>query len=173
MSTIREALEEEFRLGKLDYIKDDLKRFLDQHRETLQKLLSQELAGLQGGITRVVRRQNFDDDARFNLAVRLLVKQARTINPARDIKLQLADIAREVWLEGERQRRACTREDENRIAREWNERFGHRFRDWQLLRVLYVFDRYQEEFHQFFEELLAPMNNRGTSVTKKDPRKTG
>ncbi len=154
MTSIRENLENEFRQGKLDYIRDDLKKFFAEQRGTIQKLLTQDLAGLKGGITRIIRRKkDFDQRARFDLAVRLLLKQARTINPSGDIQLQISELAREVWLEGERLHRPCTRQDENRIAKTWNDEFGGRFRDWLLLRVLYVFDRYRNEFEDYFQDL--------------------
>lgn len=172
MKTIREALEAEFRQGKLDYIRDDLKRFLSEQRGTIDRLLAQDLAGLKGGITRIIRgKKVFNQEARFDLAVRLLIKQARTINPALDIRLQITEVAREVWLEGERLHRPCTRQDENRIAKEWNEKYGQRFRDWLLLRVLYVFDRYHQEFVELFrasnEEPSARERENGESAAKK------
>ena len=171
MASIREELEQEFREGKLDYIVEDLKRFLEEQRDNLQRLLTHDMSGLHVGITRVIRRRNFDERSRFDLAVRLLIKQARTINPARDIKGQLADIAREIWLEGERLGRACDRTDENRIAKEWNDRFGAKFRDWMLLRVLFVFDRHREAFEEYFK--VRPEKPRETGSRKRGPRKTG
>ncbi len=129
-----DELERDYAAGKFDRIRADLEVFVKNHREQILKF--KERLRLKG------------TPPSDEVVLKMYIMQIRSINPAEEIKAQLAEIEREIWIRGE----TIGREpDRKLIAREWCLRHAPGWRDHRVMEIVFVVDRNRERLIQLLQ----------------------
>lgn len=129
MVTELNELKRRYESGELDAIREDLERFLRQHRTAIAAARSQQLSG---GVS--VSEEE---------AVKLYILRHRSVNPERDLRDQLEEIRREA---GRRSAGGESPADLEEVTLEWARYRSAAWRSYRLSAILYVFDREKERY---------------------------
>ncbi len=124
-----EELNRDYAAGKFARILADLVIFVKANRE---KILS-----FQDRLERA-RKTALTGD----VVIKMYVMQIRSINPAEEIRCQLTEIEREIWVRGETMGREP---DRGIVAREWCKRHAPGWRDHRVMEIVFVIDRHRDE----------------------------
>ncbi|MFN3484675.1 MAG: hypothetical protein ACK44W_04230 [Planctomycetota bacterium] len=129
MVTELNELKRRYESGELDAIREDLERFLRQHRTAIAAARSQQLSG---GVP--VSEEE---------AVKLYILRHRSVNPERDLRDQLEEIRREA---GRRSPGGESPAELEEVTLEWARYRSAAWRSYRLSAILYVFDREKERY---------------------------
>jgi hypothetical protein len=152
MGTFLQSLEDLWNKGQLRDLETDLDRFIRDNLGELQKAVQE---GKNGGLDVARRRYTkgeISDRQLVDFCVRAILRKRGTCNPCRDILEQVSEIEKEVWYEGERQKRPVAPDRREEIARKWASSHASQWREWRLFQLLYVWEKKAEEY----VPLLAP-----------------
>ncbi|MBI5367765.1 MAG: hypothetical protein HZA54_12065 [Planctomycetes bacterium] len=128
-------IEEDYRLGKLRTIENDLENFIRLNREKIRRFQEEHL--------RKLKTARPSDE----LAIKWYIMQIRTINPVDEIKTQLDEIEREIFYQAEKQGPGL---DRGGIAKEWCRRHAPGWRDHRVLAIIFVLDRNKDHYIRIF-----------------------
>ena len=131
-----QQLEEEFLAGTLAPIQRDLEAFLRTNRDKILEFKRRQVD---------VLGPNPDAAA---LAVKWYILEVKCINPVEEIRSELGEIEREIWYEGERQKRTADRLE---VAREWCRRHAPGWRDHRVMTIIFVFEREKSRYLKILE----------------------
>ncbi|MBI4834264.1 MAG: hypothetical protein HY811_05550 [Planctomycetes bacterium] len=131
MMTEIEKLEQEYCAGKFKILESELTEFIKTHKESIKQLKDDELGNIKG------------IQASDELAIKLFILKSRSINPTKEIKIELDEIEKEVWYQGEKRQGQI---DRNKIAEEWCKKHAAGWRDNWILGALLVFERDKQKF---------------------------
>lgn len=131
MSDELKNLSEEYCLGRYAELEKDLGGFITKNKEAIHKFKAEELKnfGLAGPID--------------ELAIKLFILKTRSINPATEIKTELAEIEKEIWYQGEKSK---SEPDRNKVAMEWCKTHAPGWRDNWVVAALYVFEHNKDHY---------------------------
>lgn len=129
MVTELNELKRRYESGEFDAIREDLERFLYQHRTAIAAALSQKR---RGGVS--VSEEE---------AVKLYILRHRSVNPERDMRDQLEEIRREA---GRRSAAGESLADLEEVTLEWARYRSAAWRSYRLSAILYVFEREKERY---------------------------
>ncbi|MEK7448018.1 MAG: hypothetical protein AAB019_00875 [Planctomycetota bacterium] len=124
-------LEQEFCSGKFSNIEKDLELFIIQHKNDIKRFRDTELTKIK------------DTGVSDELAIKLFIMRTRSINPLEEIKLELDEIEKEIWYQGEKTNGLINREQ---VTKKWCEQHAAGWRDHWVMTVLYVFERFKDKF---------------------------
>jgi len=125
MSDELKKLSEEYCLGRYTELAKDLEAFIRKNKSAIKQFKAEGLKTF--GVA------NPSDE----LAVKLFIIKTRSINPATEIKTELAEIEKEIWYQGEKTKSVP---DRNKIAMEWCKLHAPGWRDNWVVAALYVFE---------------------------------
>ncbi|MEW6027548.1 MAG: hypothetical protein AB1599_09680 [Planctomycetota bacterium] len=125
MSDELKKLSEEYCLGRYTELAKDLETFIRKNKEAILKFKADEVKNMGVGAP--------TDE----LAVKLFILKTRSINPATEIKTELAEIEKEIWYQGEKTKSSP---DRNKVAMEWCKLHAPGWRDNWVFAALYVFE---------------------------------
>lgn len=123
-----DELERDYAAGRFAKILKDLEIFVRNNRDNILKF-KDRMAKLKGAV--------LQDD----LVLKMYIMQIRSINPSEEIRAQLGEIEREIWIRGETLGQAP---DRKLVAREWCQRHAPGWRDHRVMEIIYVVDRNRE-----------------------------
>ena len=84
----------------------------------------------------------------YELAIKFYILKTRTINPATEIKNELEEIEKEVWYQGEKDKKSP---DRNKVAIEWCKQHAPGWRDNWVFAVLFAFENNKEHYLKLLE----------------------
>ncbi len=84
-------------------------------------------------------------------ATRILFTKLRTVNPQRDIKAQLKEIEKELWIQ-----QAKDENTRRRVVTEWSKNYAPGWRDHKAMIIEYILNVQAEKFRRIFQELHPP-----------------
>jgi len=146
MGAFLSSLEDLWAKGQLRDLEADLDRFI---RENLTEIRRAVLEGKSAG-QEVARRRylkgEISDRQLVDYCVRSTLRNRGTCNARRDILEQKGEIEKEVWYEGERQKRPVAPERREEIARSWARSHASQWREWRLFQLLYVWEKKAEAY---------------------------
>jgi hypothetical protein len=131
MSEELKKLSDDYCLGQYRDLEKDLEEFIRKNKESIRKFKETELKHLD-----VVTSTN-------ELAIKLYILKTRTINPATEIRTELAEIEKEIWIQGEK---ISGTPDRNKIATEWCKLHAPGWRDKWVFAALYVFEHNKDHY---------------------------
>ena len=141
MGAFLKSLEELWAKGQLRDLEADLDRFIrDNLTEIRKAVLEGQSAGQDVARRRYVKGE-ISDRQLVDYCVRSVLRKRGTCNPRRDILEQKGEIDKEVWYEGERQKRPVPAERREEIARSWARSHASQWREWRLFQLLYVWEK--------------------------------
>lgn len=120
-----DELDRDYAAGKFAKILKDLESFVKNNRDNILKF-KDRLSKLKGSA--------LQDD----FVLKMYIMQIRSINPSEEIRAQLGEIEREIWIRGETMGKEP---DRKLIAREWCQRHAPGWRDHRVMEIIYVVDR--------------------------------
>ena len=123
--------------NKCEHLEEDLVAFIKQHRAEIKKLRDTELKRLKNTLP--------SDE----LAIKIYIIKTQSINPIDEIKLELDEIEKEVWYQGEKKGGPV---DRNKVAEEWCKRHAPGWRDQWVLFALLTFERHKEKYLALLNE---------------------
>jgi hypothetical protein len=136
MSEELKKLSQDYCLGQYKELEKDLEDFIRNNKEAIKKFKETEL-------------KNLDVDSPSNeLAIKLYILKTRTINPTTEIKKELSEIEKEIWIQGEKIKSSP---DRNKIALEWCKLHAPGWRDNWVFAALYVFEHNKEHYIRLLE----------------------
>jgi hypothetical protein len=122
-------IREQYEQGRLESLKDDLERFLCNHRDRIRAFAAEQVArGLEIPADSVVK---------------FYILRQRSINPRREIQDQLEEIQREKWIRGIQS--GCA-PDAQEVAADWARKFSAPWREHRLTTIVYVFERDKDRY---------------------------
>lgn len=124
-----EEIEQKYRRGELDPIKEDLERFLVAHREKIAACRAEQ----EG------KGNPLPDDA----LVKYYILRHRSINPRREIADQLDEIQKEKWIRGVHS--GCP-PDPQAVAEDWARQYSDGWRKHRLNEIIFVFEQEKERY---------------------------
>ena len=124
-------LEADWNAGKLECLVRDLGQFIIANRREILEYKQRALGKL--------RKVPLSDD----LAIRMYILQIRSISPQGEIRDQLVEIEREIWIRGEHTDGTV---DRQQVAREWCQRHAPGWRDHRVMAIVYVFEKKKDDF---------------------------
>ena len=146
MGAFLKSLEELWAKGQLRDLEADLDRFIrDNLTEIRKAVLEGQSAGQDVARRRYVKGE-ISDRQLVDYCVRSVLRKRGTCNPRRDILEQKGEIDKEVWYEGERQKRPVPAERREEIARSWATQHASKWREWRLFQLLYVWEKNAEVY---------------------------
>ena len=136
-SNILEALENDYREGKLEVLNHDIAYYIDEKTDQIRDILDErlELADFKA----------HPSETQLEIALKEAILHSRILNPGTDAEAQLAEIERHIWILGEKYRQPPDREQE---ALDWVRKFASSWREYRLLAILYVFEKNREQYIQ-------------------------
>src|SRR5262245_49933004 len=120
-----DEIREDYDAGRLEDIRSDLSRFIVVHR-------------LQIDAFRKEHEERGGKPLTDEVAIKLYIIRHRTINPAREIQDQLAEIEREKWIRGVQT--GCA-PDPQEVALDWARSHSAGWRAHRVTTIIYCFDR--------------------------------
>ncbi|MFH0888576.1 MAG: hypothetical protein V1871_05140 [Planctomycetota bacterium] len=137
MSEELKKLSENYCLGQYKELEKDLEDFIRNNKDAIKKFKETEL------------KTHLDVDLPTDeLAIKLYILKTRTINPATEIKTELAEIEKEIWIQGEKIKQSP---DRNKIAIEWCKSHAPGWRDNWVFAALYVFEHNKDHYIRLLE----------------------
>lgn len=126
-----EKLHNDYCEGKFKILEMELEKFIRKHKDEINRFKEKELTNLKNG------------PPTDELALKLYILKSRSINPLEEIRLELDEIEKEIWYQGEKKNGSV---DRNKIAQEWCKKHAPGWRDNWILGALLVLDRNKEKF---------------------------
>lgn len=115
--------------GNLEYIRSSLENFVFSHRNNifgykkiLETVYSQEIS--------------------LDCALRLYILKTRSVNFHMDLRDQLEEIKKEVWIRHENH----DPKSEDEIALEWAKKYGEKWREYRVMSILYFYDKNKNHY---------------------------
>ena len=141
MGAFLNSLEELWSKGQLRDLETDLDRFIrDNLYEIRRAVVEGKVAGQDVARRRYLKGE-ISDRQLVDYCVRSVLRKRGTCNARRDIEEQRCEIEKEVWYEGERQKRPVPAERREEIARSWARSHAPQWREWRLFQLLYVWEK--------------------------------
>jgi hypothetical protein len=137
MSTEMNNIANEYCTGKYRELEKDLENFIRQNKNNIKEFKSKELADLKNTV--------ISDE----LAVKMYIVKARSINPLTEIKTELDEIEKEIWYTGEKNKHPANREQ---VAQEWCKKHAPGWRDRWVMASLYVFEHNKQHYLGLLDE---------------------
>lgn len=153
MASVLHALDDLWRKGQLGELERDLDSFIRAHLPEIRTTLREEKAAGVEIARRRYRKGEMSDRQLVDYCVRAVLRRRGSCNPHRDIQEQIGEIEKEVWYEGERERKPVTPARREEIARSWAKRHAQMWREWRLYQLLYVWDK---KVDQYVELIASP-----------------
>jgi len=127
MSEELKRLSENYCLGQYKELEKDLENFILKNKEAIKKFKETEL------------EMHLDVDSPSDeLAIKLYILKTRSINPDTEIKKELVEIEKEIWIQGEKLKSSP---DRNKVAIEWCKSHAPGWRDNWVFAALYIFEQ--------------------------------
>jgi hypothetical protein len=152
MATFINSLEDLWKSGQLKDLEADLDCFIRSNLPDLRKAVREGRAGGQEIARRRHRRGEITKPQFVDYCVRSVLRRRGSCNPGRDIEEQRLEIEKEVWFEGERQRRKLPAERCEEIARKWAKLHAPHWREWRLFQMLYVWEKKSDQYLRLISE---------------------
>lgn len=131
-----EEIERDYAAGKFAQILKDLEQFVRAHRASILKLKEQ---------MQLNSKKSVEDE----VVLKWYIMRIRSINPTDEIRAQMQEIEREIWVRGETLGREPNRKV---IAREWVERHAPGWRDHRVMAIAYCVKRHGEALVKVLRE---------------------
>ncbi|MFH1230551.1 MAG: hypothetical protein V1709_03550 [Planctomycetota bacterium] len=136
MSEELRRLSDDYCLGQYTELEKDLENFILKNKEAIKKFKETELKQLDVS------------SPSDELAIKLYILKTRTINPATEIKKELAEIEKEIWIQGEKIKGSP---DRDKVAIEWCKSHAPGWRDNWVFAALYVFEHNKSHYIRLLE----------------------
>ena len=146
MGAFLTSLDELWAKGQLRDLETDLDRFIRDNLPEIRKAVLEGRSGGQDVARRRYVKGEISDRQLVDYCVRSVLRNRGTCNPRRDILEQKGEIDKEVWYEGERQKRPVPAERREEIARSWARSHASQWREWRLFQLLYVWEKKAEAY---------------------------
>jgi hypothetical protein len=141
MGAFLNSLEDLWSKGQLRDLEADLDRFIRDNLTEIRRAVTEGKSGGQEVARRRYLKGEISSRQLVDYCVRSVLLKRRSCNPRRDIEEQRGEIEKEVWYEGERQKRPVPAERREEIARTWARSHASQWREWRLFQLLYVWEK--------------------------------
>jgi hypothetical protein len=152
MATFLKSLEDLWKSGQLKDLEQDLDCFIRSNLPDLRKAIREGKSVGEVLARRRHRRGEISDRQFVDFCVRSVLRRKGSCNPGRDIEEQRREIEKEVWYEGERQRRPLPADRREDIARKWAKHHAPNWREWRLFQMLYVWEQKADQYLTLLSE---------------------
>ncbi|MFA5793623.1 MAG: hypothetical protein WC980_00935 [Candidatus Brocadiia bacterium] len=122
--------------GKYRELEKDLESFIKQNKEGIKKFKTSVLPEL--------RIPNLTEE----LAIKMYIVKAKSINHLTEIKTELDEIEKEIWYTGEKNKKPANRDE---VAKEWCKKHAPGWRDRWVMAALYVFEHNKQHYLKLLE----------------------
>ena len=146
MGAFLKSLEELWSKGQLRDLEADLDRFIRDNLPEIRRAVLEGQSGGQDVARRRYMKGEISDRQLVDYCVRSVLRRRGTCNARRDIEEQRGEIEKEVWYEGERQKRPVAADRREEIARSWARSHASQWREWRLFQLLYVWAKKAEAY---------------------------
>lgn len=79
----------------------------------------------------------------------------RTLNATADIKEEVEEIEKAIWIDGADNHRPPNREE---VAKKWEENYAGPWRQHHILKLIYVFEKHKTEYLSLIERRFSELN---------------
>ena len=130
-------LRQDYQSGKFKDIEADMAQFIQRNKNEIMKFKDTHLVRLT------------DTAPTDELAIKLFLMKTRSLNTIHELKLELDEIEKEIWYQGEKTQGAV---DRNQVAQQWSKQYAAGWRDHFTTVTLYAFEQNKNKYLEILRD---------------------